>query len=119
MRREQVAKFEARSLMEVICIAATRTEFATISEFDSLENNGIESAERIGDWPETRKLKKDERKLHTSSTDLLIWSETSPAALLSPPPTYLALAHSQYCDGSSSSGLRAGGGFNVDSGSRK
>ncbi|POO02900.1 hypothetical protein TorRG33x02_009610, partial [Trema orientale] len=56
----QVAKFEARSLMEVICIAATRTEFAAISEFDSLENNGIESAGRIGDWPETRKLKKGE-----------------------------------------------------------
>ncbi|PON31838.1 hypothetical protein PanWU01x14_366570, partial [Parasponia andersonii] len=49
-----VAKFEVRSLMEVIYFAVTRTKFATISEFDSLENNGIESVGRIDDWAEDK-----------------------------------------------------------------
>ncbi|PON77506.1 LOW QUALITY PROTEIN: hypothetical protein PanWU01x14_026670 [Parasponia andersonii] len=51
--REYMAKFEARSLMEIICVAMTRTKFATIFEFDSLENDGIKSVT----GPQTRKLK--------------------------------------------------------------
>ena len=48
-RREQVAKLEARSLMEVIWAAATRTEFAAISEVESLVNARRSRWERIGE----------------------------------------------------------------------